>query len=65
MDSIETQARGLSTLSRELLRVPGWEEVCPKVCQRRFACPCVALHSTAMARLRGRRKILWFTSTAS
>jgi len=29
-----------------------------KTQQRRFAYPCVALHSTAMARLRGRRKQL-------
>jgi hypothetical protein len=28
------------------------------MCQRRFACPCIALHSTAMAKLRGRRKQL-------
>jgi hypothetical protein len=34
------------------------KEVCPKMCQRRFACPCIALHSTAMAKVRGRRKQL-------
>jgi len=33
-------------------------EVCAKMCQRRFACPCIALHSTAMAKVRGRRKQL-------
>jgi hypothetical protein len=34
------------------------KEVCPKMCQRRFACPCIALHSTAVAKVRGRRKQL-------
>jgi len=29
-------------------------EVCPKMCQRCFACPCIALHSTAMTKVRGR-----------
>ena len=33
-------------------------EVCPKMCHRSFTCPCIALHSTAMARSRGRHKQL-------